>query len=112
LWAEQEAPRRIRVPANRWERWPLQSVGMVAATLMVLCVVFFGFHPKRNPANPPANSGATAPSAYQASLEEYNQLMMAIDRELNTQVVPQVPLQDLRPAAGSRHRRPAAKLVN
>jgi hypothetical protein len=113
LWAEAEAPRRIRVPLHRWQRWPLQSFSLVSATLIVACLVLFGVRGRHFEAGPaPHPASAAAPVSEQTSLAEDNQLMVSIDRELSANVELPVPVQDLRLSAGVRHRHSAASMEN
>jgi anti-sigma factor RsiW len=113
LWAEAEAPRRIRLPIDRWQRWPLRSLSLVSVTAIVACFVLFGIRTTRiaaGPAHEVVSSALSAPP--QAKLAEDNQLMMSIDRELSADVDLSVPVQELRSAAAVRRPRAAANMEN
>jgi hypothetical protein len=107
LWAEQQAPHRVPLPLHGMSRWSMRSVWLVPATLMVLCVLLLGIN-RQHERNADQFNGSSTP---RYTVADDNRLMAAIDQELNREVVPQVPVSDLR-APAARHHRPVGQLVN
>ncbi len=103
VWAEREAPRRVRTPSRwalRWGAHPAWNAGVVAAAAAVVFTV--GLHLPQHTAPAavatPAMGEATGAMPSGAELAEDNRLLSSIDQELSSTPQPTVSLADLNEA--------------
>jgi hypothetical protein len=109
LWAEHEAPRRVPLPLPSLERWRVQALWAIPATLAVIWAGILTVNQMHRRSEIP-QAETTPSSAY--TVADDNRLMADIDRALNTEVVPQVPVSELRQPRESARGYPAPKMVN
>jgi hypothetical protein len=102
LWAERAAPAHVPTPLANHARTPLRRLWTIPASLAALLVILFALNISHKRINTVAVEHVE-PSA--ATLAQDNDLMVRINRELSTQVVPQVSAGELRreAAAGQTH---------
>ena len=109
LWTEREAARRVPLPLPAMERWRARSLWAIPATLAVIWAVILTVNQANRRSEIP-QAGAAFSSSY--TMADDNHLMADIDRELNTEVVPQVPVSELRQPGERAQRHPAPTMVN
>ena len=113
-WAEQEGS-RIPVP-SRWAlQWNAAPRWSLAAAAMLLIVIGAGVHRHDVRARTAAariNIHSMPPAPTQDSLAEDNQLLQAINEELQQQTRPQVPVSELGESSRPDRRSAPRELVN
>jgi hypothetical protein len=107
-WAEQTAPVRVPVPTLYHQHVHLRRIWAIPASLAVICLLLLGVDLMHSRSTDMAHGGA--PSA--ETVAQDNELMAAINEELNTQVVRQVPASELRHSSVRSHRHSAVRMVN
>jgi hypothetical protein len=109
LWAEHEARRRVPLPLPAMERWRTRTLWAVPATLAVVWVVILIVNQTHRRSEIP-QADVTPSPAY--TVADDNLLMANIDRALNAEIAPQVPVSELRRPSESAHGYPAPRMVN
>ena len=89
LWAEQEASRRVPVPLPAIEKWRARSLWAIPATVAVIWAVILTVNQAQHYSETPQVDSAVS-SSY--TVADDNQLMADINREINIEIVPQVPI--------------------
>ena len=110
LWAEQEAPRRVPLPLPAMERWRARSLWAIPATLAAVWAIILSTNQMMHRQAETPQVVATPSASY--TMADDNRLMADIDRALNTEVVPQVPVSELRQPSEHTHQHFAPKMVN